>query len=52
MPLPEGLPPPEGLPQGEGAPAAAAPAPLPQNFDPQTGELLIPEEGPLQVNGQ
>jgi len=40
---PEGLPP-EGI-----APEAGAIAqPPPENFDPQTGELLIPEEGPLQ----
>ena len=34
------------------APKAGRPAePPPQNFDPQTGEVLIPDEGPLQVDG-
>ena len=61
-PLPEDpaamQPPPqiEGMPEGitpEGLPADAnpQPAPPPENFDPQTGELLIPEEGPLDADG-
>jgi hypothetical protein len=28
-----------------------APAELPPNFDPQTGELIIPQEGPLDADG-
>jgi len=43
---------PEEIPPEEIAPEAGAGArPPPQNFDPQTGEVLIPEEGPLQVDG-
>lgn len=48
---PEGIPL-EGIPPEEIAPDAGGRVENPpQNFDPQTGEVLIPDEGPLPVDG-
>jgi hypothetical protein len=46
----EGVPPDAMQPDGA-APEAAIPPEPPQNFDPQTGDILIPEEGPLDADG-
>jgi hypothetical protein len=47
----QGMPSEEIPPEGIAPEAGARAEPPPQNFDPQTGEVLIPEEGPLQVDG-